>query len=1457
MRRRALCIALSRFGDLDGGLDYEPGTGAKDPLPFAGQRAEAVSAALQQLGYACDTADETTLPTAAALGAAVTEAISQLGDNDVLVVHVLSHGENAQSGVHVVGADGDWTPATNVAGWVAQIEDYPPKSRPHTLFLVDACYAGDAARLEWLRVAGSRTRAWVIAATGPGELAYEGRFSQAVANVLAGIASGTIDLYPNEYVPFSEVVEQVRREVGRLGGSSQTVTGTPVDGRPVTPFFPNPRRPAGGLVRVRQDADAAVVPFLDLDTALDPAHFLDRAAGHRFGEALRSGCFTGRAEELAGLSAWLDGEMPGSVRVVTGGAGSGKSALLGILVCAAHPLLRTATEQLWSAVGKTCLPQVNPHLAGVHLRERDLPQALAALTRQLLLPVAGTGADPDAVINAIARLAQPPAIVVDALDEATGQDAIMTRLLLPLAGAVRADGSPACRLLIGMRDWAQFGPLRDLADNQGGLVDLDQIPAELLRADLCDYLNNLLSLMSYPSASRRVLTDGIAGALTAPDRERGGEFLAAALYANWLTGQHPGGVTPHLAAELICRVPSSAPAILDLELATIVGDPWPRAVLSTLAYAHGAGMPATVIARLAPLFCTGNSATDLVPAEFGRALRRIRFYLRSSPDTDGTTLYQLFHQGLADHLRSGTTDLSALLDRLLATAPLDDTGRRRWDAAEPYVRRHATRHAVDAGRLDQLIQADPQELEPLFNTTATPQGRLAAAIYRESLRGNHATDPVDRRNLLALNAARFAAPELAQQLADLPELPAPSWWPRWSTGVHLTAPHHAVMTGHDGEVYAVACTNVDGRPVAVTGGDDGTVRLWDLATGQPRGEPLIGHDGPVFAVACTTIDAGPVAITGGHDGKLRSWDLATGRPRGTLVTDHDGPVIEMACITLDSTPVVVTGGTDGTVRVWDLAIGKARGEPLTGHDGPVISMACTTLDRGPVAVTRGRDGVVRVWDLATGQPRGGPLTGHSGSVHTVACTTIDGPPLVVTSGYDGVVQVWDLATGQPRGGPLTDHAGPVRAMACTMIDGTPMVVTGRTDGVVQVWDLATGQPHGRPLTGHQGPVFAVQCTTTVEDGTLFVTTGDDGTVRVWDLVTIGQPRGGPPTSHSGPVTAAACTTADSSPVVVTGGRDGVVRVWDLATGQPCGRPMTGHDGPVFAVACTTIDGTTVVVTGGFDGLVRVWDLATGQPGGRPLTSHSGPVRAVACTTIDGTPVVVVVSGRDDGVVQVWDLVTGQPRGEPLTSRDSELHALACGMGNADTVVVTGRHKGSLRVFDLHGRLLTQDGGGVNAVACATVDGTPVVVTGGGDGVVRVWDLATGQPRGRPMVGHSQGVTAVACITVDGSPVVVSGGFDGVAWVWDLATGQARGRPMTAHGVPVHTMACTTANGSPVVATGGYDGALRVWDLATHSEITSMQMPHDVHTLAASPAGDLVVCCAWEALLLSCYRKEAI
>ena len=82
---------------------------------------------------------------------------------------------------------------------------------------------------------------------------------------------------------------------------------------------------------------------------------------------------------------------------------------------------------------------------------------------------------------------------------------------------------------------------------------------------------------------------------------------------------------------------------------------------------------------------------------------------------------------------------------------------------------------------------------------------------------------------------------------------------------------------HPGPVNAVAFGTVDGRPVLASGGDDGTVRLWDPATREPVGEPLTGHTGPVRAVAFGTADGHPVLASGGDDGTVRLWDPATGQ----------------------------------------------------------------------------------------------------------------------------------------------------------------------------------------------------------------------------------------------------------------------------------------------------------------------------------------------------------------------------------------------------------------------------------------------------------------------------------------------------------------------------------------------------------------------------------------------------
>jgi WD40 repeat protein len=62
--------------------------------------------------------------------------------------------------------------------------------------------------------------------------------------------------------------------------------------------------------------------------------------------------------------------------------------------------------------------------------------------------------------------------------------------------------------------------------------------------------------------------------------------------------------------------------------------------------------------------------------------------------------------------------------------------------------------------------------------------------------------------------------------------------------------------------------------VIVSGSDDKTVRVWDLATGAPIGQPLTGTTDAVISVAVAQLDGRPVIVSGSDDGTVRTWDLA-------------------------------------------------------------------------------------------------------------------------------------------------------------------------------------------------------------------------------------------------------------------------------------------------------------------------------------------------------------------------------------------------------------------------------------------------------------------------------------------------------------------------------------------------------------------------------------------------------
>ncbi len=473
----------------------------------------------------------------------------------MLVVHVLSHGYQAPTSLYAIGASGRHDDLTKIENWLGWIEDRRDRdSRPFTLFLLDLCGAGGAARLQWqLEHANADGRAWVIAATGPREPAYGGRFSQAVANVLAAIGRGEADLHQSvEYIPLGIVIDRVRAEVNRLAdvshGYRQQVTATPVDGQyPELPFFPNPQFRIHPWWHAAAGLDPGIRPFLNLDPDLDAAHFTSRAAAlGPFADHVHSGCFTGRAEELTELAGWLDSapnKGAGSMCVVTGRPGKGKSALLGVIVCSAHPGLRQVTRELWRHTAAR--PAVNQHLLAVHARQRSLREIVQSLARQLGLPGTGNVAD---LLEAVRGPGDPPVVVVDALDEAIDPERVMTDLLLPLHGE-----TGGARLVVGMRPWPELAPLRDLAENFGLLINLDRVPQQRVREEIAAYILDLLALTPGQdhvehAAARTAFASRVSEVLAAAPASWG-EFLAARLATHHAVTSgglgHPGNLGGH------------------------------------------------------------------------------------------------------------------------------------------------------------------------------------------------------------------------------------------------------------------------------------------------------------------------------------------------------------------------------------------------------------------------------------------------------------------------------------------------------------------------------------------------------------------------------------------------------------------------------------------------------------------------------------------------------------------------------------------------------------------------------------------------------------------------------------------------------------------------------------------------------------------------------------------------
>lgn len=440
-----------------------------------------------------------------------------------------------------------------------------------------------------------------------------------------------------------------------------------------------------------------------------------------------------------------------------------------------------------------------------------------------------------------------------------------------------------------------------------------------------------------------------------------------------------------------------------------------------------------------------------------------------------------------------------------------------------------------------------------------------------------------------------------------------------------------------------------GGASAISAGDDGVFRVWDLKTGRlVRTVPLRGEvAGDPRQVYIPSADQATFSADGGRfaawrPSRLQVWDTATGE----LLRSVPCPVVSSLRFSADGR-ALAAGGAKG-VLVWEAdgetpkeipveaGLGKAR---LRDSESVVV---WGFTPRGD-AVFAGGYGGVGMFDVASGRSR--LFVAALGP----AAVSFGPGRLLIRCGEEqqDFLRWVDPETGKETARHRIAGRGPDEATIVHGGFGTTLAVTpdGRTaachhrTGAKVVVDGATGE------TRHRLPDAASMFAFAPDGKTLLFAL--QTRIVVWDAAD-GKEVHPQPNGLGGPGLAVSPDGRRFATVEHLGGR---LEFWDLAGGAPAQVALPGRDAFTLKAGTFTPDGGAFVAVD-VAGFVHRWDVATGErrhhfrltDPDRPNAHPEERLLAIAAFPPGGLALVAVVAA-DQPVggrrVLTWDRDTGK------------------------------------------------------------------------------------------------------------------------------------------------------------------------------------------------------------------------